>query len=59
MEGGLAGPGRAEAVAAYTQVAWDASPSGHFAGATSPLLFIHGDSDEDVFFQESAPVGSL
>ena len=53
VEGSLEGPGRAAAVEAHTQAAWDASPSGHFEGATSPLLFVHGDGDEDVFFQES------
>ena len=52
-EADLASPKMASWVLNNQQLAFDSSPVGHLDGFSSPVLLIHGDSDQEVEYEES------
>jgi pimeloyl-ACP methyl ester carboxylesterase len=55
-ESDLAGPAWPAAAAANVNLAWQSSPVSAITNLKSPVLLIHGDNDEEVYFQESRGV---
>ena len=53
----LAGPAWGAAADANTALAWSSSPAAFVQNLTAPVLLIHGDADDSVYFQ--VPVPSL
>jgi len=55
-ESDLAGANWTAAAQANVQLAWTSSPVSSITSLKSPLLLIHGDNDEEVYFQETRGV---
>jgi len=55
-ESDLAGPDWPASAAANVQLAWTSSPVATITNMKSPVLLIHGDNDQEVYFQESRGV---